>query len=106
KIWVVERSGRVSFAEEPRLSGGVEVVMGQEKLERHDSAQSCVVGAIDDAHAPGAEGLAELEVRDGAPGETEGIRLAITLRQESSIDRCELRAGRTVGLQQRLERAM
>ena len=72
--------------------------MRQEKLECDDAAQSRVVGAVDDAHAAGAEGLAELEVRDGAAGETEGIRLAITLRQESGIDRCELRTGRSVGL--------
>jgi hypothetical protein len=98
-IRVVEGSGRVSFAEEARFRGDVEVVMGEQKLQCNDAMQARVVGAIDDAHSPGAERFVELEVGDGASGKTKGIRLAIARRQEGCIDRCELSSRASVGLE-------
>src|SRR5689334_4532548 len=96
EIWVIERGGGASFAEEPRFCGSVEAVMGQEELESHHATKSRVVSTIYDAHAAGTECVADLEVRNAAPGETEGIGMTIDRRQESGIDRRELRAGCSV----------
>src|SRR2546423_12268616 len=77
KVWVIERSSRVSFAHKSCLSRVVEVVVRQEKLERHSSAQLCIVRSIHNTHTSRTKRVTYDVVRDGPSGDAERVRLSI-----------------------------
>jgi len=73
EVRVVEHGDRIGLAQETRSGRAIEVVMGQQELERDRTTLARVVGSIDDAHASRPERLMEMEMRDGATGEAERI---------------------------------
>ncbi len=54
-VRVVERGGRLRFAQEPRAGHRVRRERRREELERHEPLQPDILGLIDHAHAAAAE---------------------------------------------------
>ncbi len=66
-VWMVERRGDAGLALEPIQRLGIAGQIGRQELQRDLAAQTHVFGAIDDAHAAGAEALENLVMADNGP---------------------------------------
>ena len=102
EVRMIERGDRARFPEETRPGGSIGVWFGGKELQRHHPAQARVLGAVDDAHAAGAERLQHAEVRDRAPGQAQGIERRPACEKRSFEGR-EPAVGVGVGPEQRLD---
>ena len=86
EVWMVECCDQMRLTEEARFGARIEAVGGQQKLEGNRPVQARVFSPIHDSYASGSDDLADLEVRDSSPCESEEIRGGGELWQENGVE--------------------